>query len=44
MKTRLQAAFHDVKAQSGTCIDCHKKENAKGKKAPLKCQECHKKG
>jgi hypothetical protein len=44
MKTRLPAAFHDVKAQSGTCIDCHRKENASGKKAPLKCQECHKKG
>jgi hypothetical protein len=42
MKTRLQAAFHDAKAQSGTCIDCHRKENAGGKKAPLNCQECHK--
>lgn len=38
-----EAAFHDVKGESGTCIDCHKKENASGKKAPLKCQECHKK-
>jgi hypothetical protein len=44
MKTRYQAAFHDAKAQAGTCIDCHKTENAKGKKAPLKCAECHKKG
>lgn len=38
-----EAAFHDVKGESGTCIDCHKKENASGKEAPLKCQECHKK-
>jgi hypothetical protein len=44
MKTRYQAAFHNPTAQSGTCVDCHKAENAKGKKAPLKCQECHKKG
>lgn len=43
MKTRLQAAFHDPMAKSGTCIDCHRKQNAKGRKAPLKCQECHKK-
>ena len=43
MKTRYQAAFHNPTAQSGTCVDCHKAENAKGKKAPLKCQECHKK-
>ena len=43
MKTKTQAAFHDAKAQSGTCLDCHKKENAKGKKAPTKCQGCHSK-
>lgn len=43
MKTRYQAAFHNPTAQSGTCIDCHKAENAKGKKAPLKCAECHRK-
>ncbi|MCC7499102.1 MAG: cytochrome c3 family protein [Bryobacterales bacterium] len=44
MKTSLQGAFHKPTAQSGTCIDCHKKENAAGKKAPIKCVECHKKG
>lgn len=43
MKTKYQAAFHNPTAQAGTCIDCHKVENAKGKKAPLKCTECHKK-
>jgi hypothetical protein len=31
-------------AKSGTCIGCHQAENKKGNtKAPLKCQECHKK-
>jgi hypothetical protein len=43
MKTKYQAAFHNPTAQSGTCIDCHKAENAKGKHAPVKCTECHKK-
>jgi hypothetical protein len=44
MKTTLQLAFHVPMAKSGTCIGCHQAENKKGnKKAPLKCQECHKK-
>ena len=43
MKTKAQAAFHDPMAKKGTCIDCHVKENAGGKKAPTKCNECHKK-
>ena len=43
MKTKYQAAFHNPTAQSGTCVDCHKAENAKGKKSPVKCAECHKK-
>ncbi len=43
MKTKLQAAFHNPTAQTGLCIDCHKAENAKGKKAPTKCADCHKK-
>ena len=45
MKTKLQAAFHNPTAQSGLCIDCHKAEDATGKKAPApgKCAECHKK-
>ena len=43
MKTKRQAAFHNPTAQSGTCIDCHKAESAKGKKPPLKCMDCHKK-
>jgi hypothetical protein len=42
MKTKRQAAFHNPTGQSGTCIDCHKAENAKAKKAPLNCMECHK--
>jgi len=43
MKTITQAAFHNPLAKAGTCIDCHLKENAAGKKAPTKCVECHKK-
>lgn len=43
MKTKLQAAFHNPTATAGTCIDCHKKADAAGKKAPTKCGECHKK-
>lgn len=42
MKTIYQGAFHNPVAQSGTCIDCHKSENAKGKKAPVNCMDCHK--
>jgi hypothetical protein len=30
-------------AQAGMCIDCHRTQNAQGKKAPTKCMECHKK-
>jgi len=43
MKTKLQAAFHDPMAKKGTCIDCHTKAAAAGKKAPAKCGDCHKK-
>lgn len=43
MKTGRQGAFHNPTAQGGTCIDCHRTQNAQGKKAPTKCMECHKK-
>ncbi|GIU73179.1 MAG: hypothetical protein KatS3mg004_0266 [Bryobacteraceae bacterium] len=43
MKTSRQAAFHNPTAQSGVCIDCHKKQAAAAGKAPLKCAECHRK-
>jgi hypothetical protein len=43
MKTGRQGAFHNPTAQTGTCIDCHRTQNAQGKKAPTKCMECHKK-
>ncbi len=43
MKTATQGAFHNPTAQAGTCIDCHKQQNASGKKAPVKCMDCHKK-
>lgn len=43
MKTKTQAAFHDPMAKAGVCITCHTTENAKGKKAPTKCLDCHKK-
>ena len=40
MKTSLQAAFHDPRGATGTCINCHKQ---KGGSAPVKCLECHQK-
>jgi hypothetical protein len=43
MKTGLPAAFHNATAKAGVCIDCHQAENARGKKAPIKCADCHKK-
>ncbi len=43
MKTTTQGAFHAPMAKGGVCITCHLAENGKGKKAPTKCQECHKK-
>jgi hypothetical protein len=43
MKTNRQLTFHNPLAKAGTCIDCHTAENAKGKKAPVKCLDCHKK-
>lgn len=43
MKTVRQAAFHNVTAQAGLCVGCHKQQNAIGKKAPTRCVECHKK-
>ena len=43
MKTTYKLAFHDGMAKKGVCIDCHTAENAKGKKAPTKCADCHKK-
>ncbi len=43
MKTGTQGAFHSPTAKSGTCIDCHLKMNAAGKKAPTMCMQCHKK-
>jgi hypothetical protein len=43
MKTNYRDAFHDAMAKSGLCVTCHMQENKAGKKAPLKCNECHKK-
>lgn len=43
MKTNYRGAFHDAPAKAGLCVTCHQKENAAGKKAPIKCNECHKK-
>ncbi len=43
MKTTYKLAFHDAMAKKGICIDCHLAQNAKGKKAPTKCTECHQK-
>jgi hypothetical protein len=36
-------AFHAAAAKTGLCVDCHATEAKAGKKAPLKCPECHKK-
>ena len=33
----------DKAAAHKLCIDCHKAQNAQGKKAPVKCLDCHKK-
>lgn len=43
MKTNMRAAFHDAAGKKGLCVDCHAGEGAKGKKTPVKCQDCHKK-
>lgn len=37
LKTNTMTAFHN------TCLTCHKAEAAKGKPAPTKCADCHKK-
>jgi len=41
MRTTLQAAFHDNRAKTGTCIDCHVKEASAGKTVPTECAGCH---
>jgi hypothetical protein len=41
--TGLPAAFHNSAGTAGLCITCHKTENARGKAAPVKCVDCHKK-
>lgn len=41
--TGLPAAFHNAAATAGLCIDCHRRQNAAGKAAPTKCEECHQK-
>jgi hypothetical protein len=43
MKVNTRDAFHDAMAKKGLCVDCHATENGKGKKAPVKCLDCHKK-
>lgn len=41
MTTSIRDAFHDVRAQSGVCIDCHKSDADTGAAAPVRCNECH---
>jgi hypothetical protein len=41
VKAALPQPFHNPTAQTGLCIDCHKK--AASDKAPTKCAGCHKK-
>jgi hypothetical protein len=43
VKVNRQGAFHNPAATAGTCIDCHKRSNAMGMKAPTRCTDCHKK-
>ena len=42
MTTTLRLAFHNTAERSGLCFDCHKKEAAAGKDAPVGCLDCHK--
>jgi hypothetical protein len=42
MTTSIRDAFHDARAQSGTCVNCHRTESEAGTVVPLKCAECHK--
>ena len=42
MTTSIRDAFHDARAQAGTCMDCHRTESEAGTVVPLKCAECHK--
>ena len=42
MTTSLRDAFHDVRAQAGVCIDCHKnEEQPDAAQAPVRCNACH---
>ncbi len=43
VKVSRQGAFHNPAATAGTCIDCHKRSNAMGMKAPTRCTDCHRK-
>jgi len=43
MKTMARSAFHDGPGKKGICINCHIKQAAAKKAAPLKCAGCHKK-
>lgn len=38
--TSLRDAFHDMRAQKGLCIDCHK-EAGPDANAPIRCNTCH---
>ena len=40
MSTSLLEAFHDRRAQSGVCIDCHL-ETENEEAAPVRCPACH---
>ena len=39
--TTRRYAYHDRRAQTGVCMDCHVAEAAAGNPVPLKCPECH---
>lgn len=41
MRTTLQLAFHDARASSGLCIDCHQTKSEQGLDPPLACEGCH---
>jgi hypothetical protein len=41
MTTTLRFAMHNTAEKTGTCLSCHVKEDEAGKKAPLRCPECH---
>ena len=42
MTTSIRDAYHDARAQSGICVDCHTEETTSSEATvPVRCTECH---